>query len=356
MTDKHELPSMQGPVCPLPLSHQGTIVMGHGSGGKMSHDLIDRLFLPPFENPVLRAGNDAGLVQPNACTRLAISTDSHVVTPLFFPGGDIGRLAVCGTVNDLAMAGAEPLGLSVAMVLEEGLEISTLRTIVEAMVAAAAVAGCRVVTGDTKVVSRGQADGVYINTSGVGLLRPGVELSSDRVAAGDKIIVSGPIGDHGVAVMSRRAGLSFEADIASDSAPLVSLVRDMLDCTTELHAMRDPTRGGLAAALNELAEDSGVTIELEEESIPLRPVVRAACDTLGFDPLHVPCEGRLVAAVPAERAGAVLAVMRANPLGVGAAIIGEARTCTRAEVRLRTSIGGVRLVDLPAGELLPRIC
>lgn len=335
------------------------IQLGHGGGGLLMRQLVRDLFAKAFA----RGGAEA--VLDDAATlslpaepggRLAFTTDTFVVSPLFFPGGCLGDLAINGTVNDLAMAGAEPLGLSVAMILEEGLEMKTLEAIVESMVAAIDVAGCRVVTGDTKVVARGQADGLYINTSGVGVVRPGVELSAANLAPGDRIIVSGPVGDHGVAVMSCRAGLSFEADVTTDSAPLVSLVRTMLDTSLDIHAMRDPTRGGLAAALNELAEDSGVAIALEETAIPVRPVVRAACETLGFDPLHVPCEGRLVAAVAPAAAEEVLQAMRADERGSEAAIIGTVLESSRPEVRLETAIGGARLVDLPAGELLPRIC
>lgn len=334
--------------------------LAHGGGGWLMRELVRDLFAATFK--AAEGGRDAVLEDaalldpPPAGGRLAFTTDTFVVDPLFFPGGNVGDLAVNGTVNDLAMVGAEPRALSVAMVLEEGFPLASLRAIVETIARAAAAARVSVVTGDTKVVGRGQADGVYVNTSGVGWVRAGVRPSAGGLRPGDRLVVSGPIGDHGVAVMSRRAGLSFEADLASDTAPLADLVAAMLEASLEVHALRDPTRGGLAAVLNEFAEDSQVAIDLDEAAIPVRPAVRAACETLGLDPMHVPCEGRLVAAVPPAALDAVLAAMRARSDGAAATVIGEVREAERHEVVLHTTVGGARLVDLPAGELLPRIC
>ena len=334
------------------------IRLAHGGGGHLMRDLIRGLFASYFADTGSEAVlEDAAMIEQNTQGgQIAFTTDTFVVSPLFFPGGNVGDLAINGTVNDLAMRGAAPLALSAAMIIEEGFSFSQLREIVETMAAAAKVAGVRVVTGDTKVVGRGQADGLFINTSGVGIVSPGVKLSAAALEPDDRIIVSGPIGDHGIAVMSCRAGLSFEADVCSDTVPLADLVRSMLSESKEIHALRDPTRGGLAAALCELAEDSRVGIELSEKAIPVRPVVQAACETLGFDPLHVPCEGRLVAAVPDDAAEGVLAAMRGHPQGQEAAIIGEVCAVDRPKVLLHTRVGGKRLVDLPAGELLPRIC
>jgi hydrogenase expression/formation protein HypE len=334
------------------------IRLAHGGGGRLMRDLVRGLFAAHFaDSGAETVLEDAAVIdQTTRGGQIAFTTDTFVVDPLFFPGGNVGDLAVNGTVNDLAMRGAHPLALSVAMIIEEGFPFSPLREIVGSIAAAARVAGVRIVTGDTKVVGRGQVDRLFVNTSGVGVVPPGVNLSAAGLEPGDRIIVSGPIGDHGIAVMSRRGGLSFEADIRSDTAPLADLVRCMVAESKQIHAMRDPTRGGLAAALCELAEDSRVRIELDEKSIPVRPVVRAACETLGFDPLHVPCEGRLVAVVHPDATDIVLTVMRRHPHGKDAAVVGEVRAGERSEVLLRTRVGGKRRVDLPAGELLPRIC
>ena len=322
-------------------------------------ELVRDVFAATFaEGGVDAVLEDAAVLDLTPGSRLAFTTDTFVVVPLFFPGGNIGDLAINGTVNDLAMMGARPIGLSVAMVIEEGFAMAKLEEIVATMKAAASAAGVRVVTGDTKVVARGHADGIFINTSGVGEVPGDLRLSAAGLRPGDRLIVSGPIGDHGIAVMSRRSGLSFEADIVSDTAPLVDLVATLLEGATPgaVHALRDPTRGGLAAALCEFSEDSKVAIDLQESAIPVRPVVRAACETLGLDPLHVPCEGRFLAAVAGDQAEALLERLRGHPAGRDAAIIGEVREGQRPEVILKTSIGGSRLVDLPAGELLPRIC
>jgi hydrogenase expression/formation protein HypE len=348
--------SLQGAVCPLPLPHQDRIVLGHGSGGKMSHDLITRLFYPPFDNPVLRAGDDAGVVQANNLTRLAISTDSHVVWPLTFPGGDIGRLAVCGTVNDVAMMGARPLYLTAGFILEEGLEVKLLQAIVNSMRLAAQEADVQVVAGDTKVVQKGKADGLYINTTGVGLLEYGAQIGGAQARPGDIVILSGPLGDHGIAVLQARGELGFESGISSDVAPLNHLIAAMLESSQKIHVLRDPTRGGLATTLNEIAAQSQVNILIEETRIPVRPAVMAACEMLGFDPLYVANEGKLIAIVAPEDADSVLAAMQATYRGEQAAVIGEVRREPAGRVLLKTNLGSTRVVDMLAGEMLPRIC
>lgn len=350
------LPSIEGAVCPVPLQHTTQIVMGHGSGGKMSHDLIARQFLSHFNNPALAAGNDAAIVVPQPGTKIAISTDSHVVSPLFFPGGDIGRLAVCGTVNDVAMMGAIPLYLTAGFILEEGLNIETLEAVIKSMQAAAQEAGIQIVAGDTKVVERGKADGLYINTSGVGLIPENCSISGANAQPGDVILLSGPIGDHGIAVLEARGELGFSTEIQSDVAPLNHLVAAMLAVSNNIHVLRDPTRGGLATTLNEIANQSRVGMILQETSIPVRPAVRAACEMLGFDPLYVANEGKLVAIVARDDAQAILNVMRQNCYGEEAVIIGEVQSDPAGRVLMKTEIGSTRIVDVLAGEMLPRIC
>ena len=350
------LPNMQGPVCPVPLRHSKKIVMGHGSGGKLMNDLIKHTFLPPLGNPTLRAGNDAGVVAPNACTQLAISTDAHVVSPLFFPGGDIGRLAVCGTVNDVAMMGATPQYLTAGFILEEGVEIETIERVVASMKAAAVEAGVEIVAGDTKVVERGKADGLYITTAGVGIMLPGVEVGGALAKPGDIVMVSGFIGDHGIAVLGARGELGFESDIQSDVAPLNHLIAAILDASDEVHVLRDPTRGGVASTLNEIAVQSEVCIILHEESIPVRPAVAGACEMLGFDPLYIANEGKLIVIAGKDDAQKVLDTMRQHPYGDNAVIIGEVFETPARRVLMKTAIGGRRVVDVLAGELLPRIC
>ncbi len=355
--DQSTLPNMEGPVCAVPLGHSEQIVLGHGSGGQMSHNLIARLFLPSFDNPALRAGDDAGVVIPELGTKLAISTDSHVVTPLFFPGGDIGKLAVCGTVNDIAMMGATPLYLTAGFILEEGLQVEVLEKVIASMRSAAAEAGVQIVAGDTKVVQRGNADSLYINTSGVGIIKPGVVIGGNQASSGDIVILSGPIGDHGIAVLAARGELGFTTDIISDVAPLNHLVAAMLLAgNSGIHVLRDPTRGGLATTLNEIARQSQVGIHLNESSIPVQPGVNAACEMLGFDPLYVANEGKLVAIVAKEKAQAVLDAMRASRYGEQAVIIGEVKPDPAGRVLMRTAIGSSRIVDMLAGEMLPRIC
>jgi hydrogenase expression/formation protein HypE len=351
-----EIPSMEGPVCPVPLTHSETIVMGHGSGGKMMNDLIRKTFLPPLDNPVLRAGDDAGVVQANACTRLAISTDCHVVWPLFFPGGDIGRLAVCGTVNDVAMLGATPQYLTAGFILEEGLEIEILERVVQSMKASAEEADVEIIAGDTKVVQRGKADGLYITTAGVGTIIPGVEVGGAHAKPGDIVILSGPIGDHGIAVLGARGELGFEADLKSDCAPLNHLISAMLDTSDQIHVLRDPTRGGVASALNEISVQSGVGITLNETSIPVRPAVQAACEILGFDPLYIANEGKLIAIVSRKDANQILDSMHQTKYGAEAVIIGEVSEAPAGRVLMKTAFGSTRVVDVLAGEILPRIC
>lgn len=347
---------MEGAVCPVPLPHTAQIVMGHGSGGKMSHDLIARHFLPRFNNPALAAGDDAALVLPEPGVKVAISTDSHVVSPLFFPGGDIGRLAVCGTVNDIAMMGAKPLYLTAGFILEEGLSIEILERVIESMQAAAQEAEIQIVAGDTKVVERGKADGLYINTSGIGLVPDNCFIAGANAQPGDVILLSGPIGDHGIAVLEARGELGFTTDIQSDVSPLNHLVATMLAVSHNIHVLRDPTRGGLATTLNEIARQSQVGILLQEANIPVRPAVRAACEMLGFDPLYVANEGKLVAIVAREDAEIILETMRANRYGEQAVVIGEVQSDPAGRVLMKTEIGSTRIVDILAGEMLPRIC
>jgi hydrogenase expression/formation protein HypE len=351
-----EQATIEGIVCPSPIAQRDRIVMGHGSGGKLSHDLIEKLFLPPFDNAVLRAGDDAGVVRLDSSTRLAISTDSHVVWPLFFPGGDIGRLAVCGTVNDVAMMGAVPQVLTAGFVLEEGLELDVLERVVASMREAAQEAGVQIVAGDTKVVQKGRADGLYINTAGVGLIVPGVTIGGAQARPGDAVILSGPIGDHGIAVLSARGELGFEADVVSDIAPLNHLVAAMIEASERIHVLRDPTRGGLATALNEIARQSQVGIVLDEASIPARPAVRAACEMLGFDPLYIANEGKVIAIVGREDADRVLEVMRSTHYGEESVVIGEVQPDPKGRVLMKTAIGISRIVDVLMGEMLPRIC
>src|SRR5262249_46255501 len=341
--------------CPVPVAEPGTITLAHGSGGKLTGELIREVFLPAFRNPLLEKLDDQAIF-PVGGARLAFTTDSFVVSPLCFPGGDIGRLAVNGTLNDLAMGGATPLYLSVAVILEEGFALADLKRIVASMQDAADQAGVSIVTGDTKVVEKGHGDGIFITTTGVGLVPAGVEISASRAQPGDKVLVSGYIAQHGMAIMARREGLDFDVDLESDTAALHPLVQAMLAASPDLHVLRDPTRGGLASTLNEIAQRANVAIVLDEESLPLQPEVEGLCEILGLDPLYVANEGKLAAIGPAAGAEAVLAAMQAHPLGQHAAIIGEVEAEPQAIVYLRTCVGGTRIVDVPAGEQLPRIC
>jgi len=341
--------------CPIPIADTDQILLGHGSGGKLTARLIEEILLPAFRNPALEALDDQAILSVNG-SRIAFTTDSYVVTPIFFPGGDIGELAVNGTVNDLAMGGARPLFLSLAFILEEGFPLSDLRRVVESTRAAAARAGVQIVTGDTKVVNRGKGDQVFINTSGLGIVAAGTKLSSLFVQPGDAVLLSGPIGDHGVAILSKREGLEFEGEVRSDTAPLHELAAAVLAAAPGTHAMRDPTRGGVAATVVEIASRRGLGIDLDERAVPVRDVVRGACEILGLDPLLVANEGKLVAFVPERESAAALEAMQNHPLGTEAARIGRVTSEHPGIVVARTPIGGKRILDLPFGESLPRIC
>ncbi|MFH1021382.1 MAG: hydrogenase expression/formation protein HypE [Pseudomonadota bacterium] len=341
--------------CPLPIMEYETIQLAHGSGGRLSAELVSRFFLPRFGNETLNRLEDQAVVDFRQ-GRLALTTDSFVVDPLFFPGGDIGDLAINGTVNDVCMSGATPLYLAAAFILEEGLPMATLHRVLLSMEKAAKTAGVQIVTGDTKVVNRGCCDKLFITTTGVGRVPDGVNISAASLNPGDKLIVSGTIADHGMAILTSREGLSFHSRVTSDTAALNGLVDAMLLTTRDIHAMRDPTRGGLATTLNEFAAASRIGIVLEEAAIPVRPEVRGACGVLGIDPMYVANEGKLVAAVPAEVADKVLAAMRSHPLGREAVIIGEVVRENRGMVAMRTVLGATRIVDMPVGEQLPRIC
>jgi hydrogenase expression/formation protein HypE len=341
--------------CPIPLPARETILLGHGSGGRLTAELIRDIFLPAFSNSVLSQLNDQAVVSVNG-VRLAFTTDSFVVKPLFFPGGDIGRLAVHGTVNDLAVGGAQPLFLSAAFIIEEGFSIEALKQVVDSLRAAAEEAGVTVVTGDTKVVEKGSGDGLFINTSGVGLVPAGLELSADRARPGDRILLSGSVGDHGIAILAQREGLEFDSEIESDSAPLHTLVRAMLEAGGGIRCMRDPTRGGLSSALNEIAAQSRVRMTIEEEKLPVREEVRGACELLGLDPLYVANEGKLIAVVAPEDAEKILMAMRNHPLGRDAQVIGVVTESNSGLVTMRTTLGTTRIVDMLAGDQLPRIC
>jgi hydrogenase expression/formation protein HypE len=329
------------------------ILLAHGSGGKLSHDLIES-FIPSLANPILNKLDDSAVLELSG--RLAFTTDSYTVNPVFFPGGDIGKLAVCGTINDLSMSGARPLYLSLSFIIEEGFLISELKKILNSIRKAANEAGVKIVTGDTKVVNKGNADKLFINTAGIGIVPEGVDISAGNAKPGDSIIVNGTIGDHGIAVLSQREGLKFQVPVQSDCAPLNQLVADMLEASTNIHCLRDPTRGGLATTLNDFAEQSKVGIQIEEDKIPVDKAVLAACELLGFDPLYIANEGKVVAAVAHADADRVLARMKQNKYGASAAIIGEVVTGHPGQVVMKTSLGASRIVDMPVGELLPRIC
>ena len=332
------------------------ILLGHGSGGRMMRELIEKHFIPVFGSGYGLGSEDSAVIPAPEGTRLALTTDSYVVNPIFFPGGNIGDLSVNGTVNDLSMSGATPLYITTGFIIEEGFSLSDLGLVIASMKKAADEAGVKIVAGDTKVVDRGKADGIFINTAGFGILPEGVNVSPRNILPGDVIIVSGTIGDHGMAVMSKREGLGFESEIFSDSAPLNSLVRDMLSVCPEMRAFRDPTRGGLASTLIEFAEESGTCILISEKALPVTSAVRGACELLGLDPLYVANEGKLAAAVPPDKADIVLDAMRKNPYGKGAVIIGEVTPSPKGKVLMKTHIGGTRIIDMLAGEQLPRIC
>lgn len=331
------------------------ITLDHGSGGWASHELVEKIFLPRFQNPLLMDLNDSAVLEVNGA-KLAFTTDSYVVDPLFFPGGDIGSLAVCGTVNDLAMRGARPLYLSAGFIIEEGFPIKDLEQILVSMEKAGREAGISVVTGDTKVVPRGTADKLFINTSGIGLIPKGVDIAGQNARPGDVIILSGTIGDHGLTILSKREGLAFDSPLKSDVAPLNHLVQEMLGSGASIHCLRDPTRGGLGTTLNEIALQSRVGIEVREEAIPIRESVFAAAEILGLDPFYIANEGKLIAIFPRIQAEAVLLAMKKNPYGQEAALIGEVKAENPGKVVLKTTIGGRRLMDMLTGEQLPRIC
>jgi len=351
-----ETVNIEGAYCASPLPHSEQIVMGHGAGGRMSHQLIQKAFVSAFQNPALQAGDDAAMLQPVPGIQLSISTDAHVVTPLFFPGGDIGKLAVCGTVNDVAMLGAKPFYLTAGFILEEGLSMSTLQQVITSMQAAAQEANVQIVAGDTKVVQKGKADGLYITTAGVGIIPIGTNISGTQAKPGDVIILSGSIGDHGIAVLGARGELGFESTIQSDVAPLNHLIEAMINASHNIHVLRDPTRGGLATTLNEIATQSNVGIMLDEKTLPVHTEVASACEMLGFDPLYIANEGKLVAFVSREDVDAVLKAMKSTRYGEDAVIVGEVTAEPRGRVLLKTSLGSTRIVDMLAGEMLPRIC
>ncbi len=341
--------------CPIPITEYPRVLLAHGGGGRLSQQLIGRIFASQFHNPELARMHDGAMLDCGP-GRLAFSTDSYVVSPLFFPGGDIGELAVNGTVNDLAMCGAQPRWLSAAFIIEEGLPMEDLWRVAVSMSRAAAEAGVIIVTGDTKVVERGKGDGLFINTSGIGVIPPGVDIGPEKARPGDAVILSGPIAEHGIAIMSVREGLEFETVLASDTAPLCRMVAASLELSPGMHVLRDPTRGGVASALNEIAGSAGAGIEIDEALIPLRDDVRGACELLGFDPLYVANEGKLIAILPAGDAGRVVGAMRAFPEGREARVIGAVTAEHPGTVLMRTLIGGRRVVDMLSGEQLPRIC
>jgi hydrogenase expression/formation protein HypE len=330
------------------------ILLAHGSGGSLSHEIVNNSVLSVLGNPILNRLDDSAVFEANG--RIAFTTDSHVVQPIFFPGGDIGKISVCGTVNDLSVMGATPLYLSLALIIEEGLPIKDLETIVNSIKKAADEAGVKIITGDTKVVNRGDADKLFINTAGIGIIPEGVNISGHNARPSNKVILSGTIGDHGIAVLSKREGIGFETRLESDCSPLNNMIAEMMKVSNKINCMRDPTRGGLSSTLNEIAEQSGVSIRIDEEKIPVRREVAAACDMLGLDPLYIANEGKLVAIVEAEDAEKILAQMKKNKYGQNAVIIGEVTEKHTARVVLKTSLGTSRIVDMLVGEALPRIC
>jgi len=350
------LPIIQGPVCPLPIKTYDRIVIGHGSGGQMTRDLICQYFLPNFSNPSLSEGNDFANIESRPGGRIVVSTDAHIVSPIFFPGGDIGRLAVSGTVNDLSMSGGIPLGLTASFILEEGFAISSLEKIIRSMADTALEAGVPIVAGDTKVVEKGKADGIFISTSGVAWVPDGLQIGGACAQPGDAVLISGTLGDHGIAVLSARGELGLETEIKSDVAPLNHLIQSIIQQTKDIHVLRDPTRGGLATTLNEIAEQSQVGIILQEKGIPVHPIVHSTCDMLGFDPLYVANEGKVIIIVPSDNTDAVLKTLRSQKYGENAAVIGHVEEQPSGRVLLKTGIGGTRLLDVMSGEMLPRIC
>jgi hydrogenase expression/formation protein HypE len=348
-------PAKFTPACPFPIQDYPRVLLAHGGGGKLMHQLIGKLFVPAFRNSLLEAQHDASVFDL-AGQRIAFTTDSYVVRPLFFPGGDLGSLAVHGTVNDLAMAGARPRYLSAAFIIEEGLPMETLWKITASMQQAAQAAGVQIITGDTKVVDKGKGDGLFINTAGIGILEHSLRIAPQSVQPGDAILVSGDVGRHGMAIMAVREGLEFESAIRSDSAPVAEAVLQLIQAGLEIHCLRDLTRGGLTSVLNEIAEAARLTLQVEEKLIPVREDVRAACEILGLDPLQVACEGRFAVFVPERDAARALEILRAHPVCAGAARIGQASPQSTARVLLQSAIGARRILDMSSGEQLPRIC
>ncbi len=351
---------IEGPYCPLPINHKDMIVLGHGSGGKLTHELITEIFYKSFNNPALKAENDfADVTLPQNASlqgHWTISTDAHVINPLFFPGGDIGRLAVAGTVNDISMSGGTPLFLTASFIIEEGFSIETLKKIAESMRLTAQEAGIQIVAGDTKVVEKGKADKLFISTTGFGWIEEGRQIGGEFAKDGDVVLISGNIAEHGIAVMAARGDLKFNTTIQSDVAPLNKLIQKVITNAPHVHVLRDPTRGGLATSLNEITLQSNVVIVLDETAIPIKPEVRAACEMLGFDPLYVANEGKVIVIVPPDEAQAAYETMQADPLGKTAARIGSVKASEKPMVLMKTTIGGTRIVDMLTGEMLPRIC
>jgi hydrogenase expression/formation protein HypE len=355
MADRKKNNIDSGLNCPVPYSDNKKILLAHGSGGTLSHELITKLFVRQFDNPKLNIMHDGAILNINN-SKLAFTTDSYVVNPIFFPGGDIGSLAVNGTVNDLAMCGAKPLYISAGFIIEEGFPVEDLVLITQSMKHAADIAGVEIVTGDTKVVEHGKGDGIFINTAGIGIINEGVEISPKNCKPGDVILINGKIAEHGIAIMSKRQGFEFESEIISDCAALNGLVEEILKVSNKVNTMRDPTRGGVASVLNEIASSSNLGIVIDENSIPISEQVKGACEILGFDPLYVANEGKLIVFVSPEDADDVLSIMKKHPLGKDSAVIGRVVSDSPGKVIMKTSIGTTRLVDMLSGEQLPRIC
>jgi len=355
--ERPETINIQGPVCPIPHQHTETVVIGHGSGGQMTQDLIRHNFHSRIGNVFLSEGNDAArLLLEGIEGQIAVSTDSHVVSPIFYPGGDIGRLSVCGTVNDVAMLGAKPAFLTAGFILEEGFSIDSLNKVIESMAEACIEAGVKIVAGDTKVVEKGKADGIFINTAGFGLIPGGIKIGGQFARPGDVVLISGSLGDHGIAVLQARGDLGFDSGIKSDVAPLNHMISKLLEKIPDVHVLRDPTRGGLATSLKEIACQSQVSIRLDEEAIPIKPDVRTACEMLGFDPLYLANEGKVIIILPGEKAKAALEIVRKSPYGEMAMRIGQVFEEDPGMVLLETAFGTTRILDMLSGEILPRIC
>ncbi len=357
MKEKSPMPNMQGPTCPVPHRHTQKIMLSHGSGGQMTRDLIQNVFKSQLGNHYLAEGNDAArLFFAQSGEKIAVSTDSHVVSPLFFPGGDIGRLAICGTVNDVAMLGAKPEFLTAGFILEEGFAVSELERIITAMAQACQEANVSIIAGDTKVVEKGKGDGLYVNTAGIGRIIEGLQIGGQFAKPGDAVLISGTLGDHGIAVLQARGELGFESGIQSDVAPLNHMIQALVQAIPDVHVLRDPTRGGLATTLNEIACQSQISIWLEEGAIPVRKEVRIACEMLGFDPLYIANEGKLIVILPEENAAEALRILRKSPYGKMASRIGHVKEQDPERVLLETEFGTTRILDMLSGEMLPRIC